>query len=77
MEFLSATHRVNKSNYEIYNIGNGKPIYLKKINFNNRKDFKKEGQNNFFYQGQKGDMISTYASTCKNSISHLKKIFYL
>jgi UDP-glucuronate 4-epimerase len=28
---LSAILRVNKSNYEMYNIGSGKPIYLKKL----------------------------------------------
>ena len=61
---LSATHRVNKSNYEIYNIGNGKTIYLKKLILIIENILKKKAKKNFLPR-QKGDMVSTYASTTK------------
>ena len=61
---LSASDRKNISNYEIYNIGNGKPIYLKKLILIIEKVLQKKAETNFLPR-QKGDMISTYASTAK------------
>jgi len=73
---LSATHRVNKSNYEIYNIGNGKPIYLKKLILIIEKILKKKAKI-IFLPRQKGDMISTYASTAKFDKSFKKNFLPL
>ncbi len=61
---ISASFRNNKKNYEIFNIGNGKPVYLKTLIATLEKILKKKIKKNYL-PIQKGDMVSTYASTKK------------
>lgn len=61
---ISASYRNNKKNYEIFNIGNGRPVYLKTLILTLEKILKKKSKKNYL-PVQKGDMIKTYASTKK------------
>ena len=61
---ISASLRNDKKNFEIYNIGNGKPVYLKKLIHTLESILKKKAIKNYL-PIQKGDMSSTFANTRK------------
>ena len=61
---IAASHRKDKKNFQIFNIGNGKPVYLKKLIQTLEIILKKRAVKNFL-PIQKGDMKSTYANINK------------
>ncbi len=61
---ILASFRKDKKNFQIFNIGNGKPVYLKKLIQILEAILKKKAVKNFL-PIQKGDMKSTYANTNK------------
>ena len=69
---ISASHRKDKKNFQIFNIGNGKPVYLKKLIQTLEIILKKRAVKNFL-PIQKGDMKSTYANTNKFNTTFVGK----
>ena len=61
---ILASLRKDKKNFQIFNIGNGKPVYLKKLIQILEIILKKKAVKKFL-PIQKGDMKSTYANTSK------------
>ena len=69
---ISASFRKDKKNFQIFNIGNGKPVYLKKLIQTLEIILKKKAVKNFL-PIQKGDMKSTYANTNKFNTTFVGK----
>ncbi len=61
---IFASLKKKKNNFEIYNIGNGQPVYLKTLIKKIEKILKMKAKIDYLPR-QKGDMIRTYASTTK------------
>ena len=61
---VSNKKKINTKNYEIYNLGNGRPVHLKRMITILEKLLSKKAQIKYLPL-QKGDMIKTYSDTSK------------